>query len=379
MTSTLPPIVTAGHLGRVAETVRESGEAEAFLVSDLVNVRWATGFTGSNGWLVVLPDRCVLVTDRRYGDQAVDQCRRSGAEVEVVVGASQGEMVALTAAPLGAVATLAVEAEHMTLADHARWAATVSSRLVPVEGVIADLRRVKDDAEIARIAHAATIAAAALQATGPLIASAEHGKVTEREVRDELERRMRDLGADGPGYETIVATGCVNASRPHHRPTDSVLSPGDTVIVDVGAVVEGYRSDMTRTYVVGEPSARQLELFDLVHRSQAAGLAAVAPGVACRDIDAACRDLLAAEGYRDEFRHGTGHGVGLQIHEDPYLNATSAMTLRVGDVVTVEPGVYREDFGGIRLEDLVVVTPDGHRNLTSLAKDSPCPPSPPTT
>lgn len=379
MTISLPVLVTAHHLGRLREAVRERRDAEALLVTDLVNVRWATGFTGSNGWLVVLPDRNVLVTDRRYGDQAVDQCAHSGAELDVLVGASHGEMVALTATALATVTAVSVEAEHMTLAEHARWVGAMASRVVPVEGVVADLRRTKDEAEITRIALAATIAAEALQSTGPLIASAEHEVVTERDVRDALERRMRELGADGPGYETIVATGGVNASRPHHRPTNAPLSRGDTVIVDVGAAVEGYRSDMTRTYVVGQPTTRQLELFDLVGRSQAAGLATVAPGIDCRLVDAACRDLLAAAGYREEFRHGTGHGVGLQIHEDPYLNSTSDTTLRVGDVVTVEPGVYREDFGGIRLEDLVVVTPDGHRNLTPLAKDSPCPPSPPTT
>ena len=201
---------------------------------------------------------------------------------------------------------------------------------------------------------------------------------TEAEVRNQLEIRMRELGASGPSYETIVATGPVNAARPHHRPTDTVIERGHTVVIDVGALYDGYHSDMTRTFFVGDPTAEQLELYEVVLSAQRAGVAAVEAGISSAELDAVCRDAITAAGYGEWFSHGTGHGVGLLIHEDPFINRTGDLKLQVGDVVTVEPGVYREGFGGIRVEDLVVVTDNGCRVLTASPKDSPCPPSPPT-
>ena len=202
---------------------------------------------------------------------------------------------------------------------------------------------------------------------------------TEAEVRNRLEIRMRELGADGPSYETIVAAGPINAARPHHRPTDTVIEAGHTVIIDVGALYEGYHSDMTRTFFVGEPTAEQMELYEVVLAAQRSGVAAVESGLSTAELDSVCRDAITESGYGDWFSHGTGHGVGLLIHEDPFINHTGDLKLQVGDVVTVEPGVYREGFGGIRVEDLVVVTDSGCRVLTASPKDSPCPPSPPTT
>jgi Xaa-Pro aminopeptidase len=203
--------------------------------------------------------------------------------------------------------------------------------------------------------------------------------LTEAEVRNQLEVRMRELGASGPSYETIVATGPTNAALPHHRPTDTPIEEGHTVVIDVGALYDGYHSDMTRSFVVGEPSALQRELYELVLDAQVRGVEAVAAGLSTKELDAVCRDTITAAGYGDWFTHGTGHGVGLLIHEDPFVGRASELILQVGDVVTVEPGVYREGFGGIRVEDLVVVTSTGCRSLTKTPKDSPCPPSPPTT
>jgi Xaa-Pro aminopeptidase len=202
---------------------------------------------------------------------------------------------------------------------------------------------------------------------------------TEAQVRNQLEVRMRELGASGPSYETIVATGPIHAARPHHRPTDTVIEAGHTVIIDVGALYDGYHSDMTRTFFIGEPTPQQLELYDIVLSAQRAGVAAVEAGLSTAELDAVCRDAITDTGYGDWFSHGTGHGVGLLIHEDPFINRTGDLKLQVGDVVTVEPGVYREGFGGIRVEDLVVVTDNGCRVLTASPKDSPCPPSPPTS
>ena len=225
------------------------------------------------------------------------------------------------------------------------------------------------------MSKAAQIADATLATVVPMLSE----RPTEADVRDELEYRMRRAGADGPSYDTIVASGPELAARPHHKTSRRTIVEGDTVIIDVGALVDDYHSDMTRTFVVGDVDARQQEIYDLVLAAQLAGLAAVRPGVAAADLDEACRAVFRDAGYDDWFIHGTGHGVGLDIHEEPFAAATSTAVLVEGDVVTVEPGLYRDGFGGVRIEDLVSVTATGCATLTTLPKDSPCPRSPPTT
>ena len=298
----------------------------------------------------------------------------------VRVGLTAAETLAHVVSACGGASRVGFEAAHVTVLEHERQRSAFGAgvSLVPRVGVVESGRRSKDDHEIALIERACSIADAALAEVAPMLADPPPG-LTEAEVRNRLEMRMRELGASGPSYETIVATGPVNAALPHHRPTATVIERGHTVVIDVGALVDGYHSDMTRTFVVGEPSTRQREWYELVLAAQLAGLAAVRPGVTGAELDAACREVIAAAGMADLFVHGTGHGVGLLIHEDPYANRVSDAVLQVGDVVTVEPGVYRGDFGGIRIEDLVVVTSDGCRVLTTSPKDSPCPPSPPTT
>lgn len=348
--------------------------AEALLVSDLTNIRWLTGFTGSNGWVVLGAEGMVFVTDGRYGQQAARQLAAAGVEAEILVGATGAETLAHVAAACAPYRTVSFEADHVTVTEHGRYAAAVTATLQPTTGVVEAERRTKDDAEIEAMARACAIADKALAEVAPHLEG-----LTEAQVRNRLELRMRELGASGPSYDTIVAAGPVNAALPHHRPTDAVIERGHTVIIDVGALVEGYHSDMTRTFVVGEPTAQQRELYELVLAAQQAGVAAVRPGISAKELDGVCRGIIADAGYGDWFTHGTGHGVGLLIHEDPFVNRAGDAILQVGDVVTVEPGVYREGFGGIRVEDLVVVTGTGCRTLTASPKDSPCPPSPPTT
>ena len=349
-------------------------ESEALLVSDLTNVRWLTGFTGSNGWVIVSPHRLTLVTDGRYGHQAARQLAGAGVEADVLVGATGAETLAHLAAACHGHSTTGFEAAHVSVMQHSAWLAAFSTELVPVVGVVEAERRIKDADEIKAMAHACRIADQALAEVAPHLGSG----LTEAQVRNRLEIRMRELGASGPSYETIVAAGPTNAALPHHRPTDTLIESGHTVIIDVGALVDGYHSDMTRSFVIGEPTALQQELYEVVLAAQQAGVAAVRPGLAAKELDAVCRDVISAAGYDDWFTHGTGHGVGLLIHEDPFSNRASEATLQVGNVVTVEPGVYRDGFGGIRVEDLVVVTSDGCRVLTASPKDSPCPPSLPT-
>jgi Xaa-Pro aminopeptidase len=222
---------------------------------------------------------------------------------------------------------------------------------------------------VARIAAAAAAADAALVEVEPLLFATVDHPVTEADVRNELEYRMRRHGADDRSYETIVASGPEHAARPHHDPGTRTIVEGDTVIIDVGALVDGYHSDMTRSYVIGEPTAQQRELYELVATSQRAGIAAIADAVdpdapGARLIDAASRDVFVAAGYGDWYLHGTGHGVGLEIHERPFHSLVSDDSIRVGNVVTVEPGLYRGGFGGFRIEDLLVVTEQGSSRLT---------------
>jgi Xaa-Pro aminopeptidase len=368
----MPPLEIAGRWLRVRERF---DQAAALLVSDLTNVRWLTGFTGSNGWVVLTPDELVLVTDGRYGAQATAQLAEAGVAGRVVVGLSAAEILDALAVEVAPFATLGFEASHVTYADFQRYEMVFRPSLVPVSGVVESARRHKDAGEVARIAEACRIADVALSELQ--FGGALEGR-TEATVRNQLEIRMRELGASGPSYETIVATGPVNAARPHHRPTDTVIEAGHTVIIDVGALYDGYHSDMTRTFFVGQPTEEQRELYEVVLTAQRAGITAVEAGMSTAELDAVCRDSIARAGYGEWFSHGTGHGVGLLIHEDPFVVRTGDLKLQVGDVVTVEPGVYREGFGGIRVEDLVVVTDSGCRVLTSSPKDFPCPPSPPT-
>ena len=366
------------HSRRATDLRRAIGSAgiDAVFLTSLTNIRWLTGFTGSNGWVLVTPDDLVLFTDGRYGDQSAEQMRAAGVDGRVAVSSTRSIMTTdLDAAVRAAhISRLGFEGAHISWADHRALSSAVAGEWMPVAGMVEDLRRTKDQGEIDRIEHAADIADAALAATRPLLAT----EPTEASFRDALETAMRERGADGPSFDTIVAAGA-NAALPHHHPDGTRIVEGMTVVVDFGALYDGYHSDMTRTFTVGEPSAMQTEVYEVVLAAQVAGVAAVAPGAGGRAIDRTCREHIAAAGWGEWFTHGTGHGVGLLIHESPWLTQSYDDTLAVMDVVTVEPGVYRRDFGGVRIEDMVVVTTNGCRPLTKTPKDSPCPPSPPTT
>jgi Xaa-Pro aminopeptidase len=358
----LPALAVTGRLDRLRAGFSAAG-CDALLVTDLTNIRWLTGFTGSAGRLLVTATSALLVTDGRYTAQARAQLDASGADVGLEIrSAEQLELLARAAGP---VARLGLEAASITWAEQRAVAAAFGAGVepVPTDGLVERLRMVKDDAEVARMGAAAAAADAALAAVVPTIVAG----VTEREIALGLEVAMRHAGAAGPAYETIVASG-PNAALPHARPTDRRLEQGDLLIIDVGSVVDGYRSDMTRTFVLGEPTAEQRRLLDAVTEAQALGVAAVAEGVALREVDRVCREHLVGLGLGEAFSHGTGHGVGLVIHEEPRVNDRATGTLAPGHVVTVEPGVYLPGVGGVRVEDLVVVTATGCRPLTSSPK-----------
>jgi Xaa-Pro aminopeptidase len=329
---------------------------DAMLVTDLINVRYLSGFTGSNGALLVFADdrEAVLATDGRYRTQAAEQAPG----LEVAIERAVGRYLAGRAAADG-VRKLGFESHVITVdgLDALKSAldeqnSDGATELVRAAGTVEALREVKDAGELALLRLACEAADAALK---DLV---ERGGLrpgrTEREVARELEGLMFDHGADAVSFETIVAAG-PNSAIPHHRPTDAVLAQGDFVKIDFGALVAGYHSDMTRTFVLGQAADWQLEIYQLVADAQRAGREALRPGISLREVDNAARQLIADAGYAEQFGHGLGHGVGLEIHEAPGIGATSAGTLLAGSVVTVEPGVYLPGRGGVRIEDTLVV------------------------
>jgi Xaa-Pro aminopeptidase len=368
-------------------TVRAALAAEgidALLVTDLINVRYLTGFTGSNAALLLIaaddeepeqahghtdkvtdePDpRTRFCTDGRYTTQSQAQVP----DLPRLI-ARPCDVALLRGPPAGSVG---FEARSLTVAAYDVLQAVAADRNRPVSlrttlDVVEAARAIKDHTEVAALRRACALAD---QALADLIAGdgLRPGR-TERAVGLELDQRMRELGAEDPSFETIVAAGS-NSAIPHHRPTGALLAPGDFVKLDFGATVDGYHSDMTRTYVLGEPQPWQREIYDLVQAAQAAGRAACVVGASGAAVDAASRDVIVDAGYGPQFAHGLGHGVGLQVHEAPALARGSASIMAADMCVTVEPGVYLPGRGGVRIEDSGVIRPDGYHVLTQTSKE----------
>ena len=358
----LPPLLVADRIDRLRAAM-VNDELDALLVTARSNIRYLTGFTGSAGIVVVTLEDMVIVTDGRYTEQAADQLSVSSSPSRLeITSIAQREVVASIA---GSASRIGLEADHITWSAQRRYADDWFSaqQIVATTGLIETLRRSKDTAELARMELAAAIADAALAERRSSLLDG----LTESEFALALDSAMRQLGASGTSFETIVASG-PNGAKPHARPTDRRIQDGDLVVIDFGCIVDGYCSDMTRTVAIGEVDATCLRMLEVVTASNEAGVAAVGPGVPASEIDATARSVIAEAGWLDSFTHGTGHGVGLDIHEAPRVAATSTDTLSPGDVVTVEPGVYLPAHGGVRMEDSVVVTPDGCRPLTHTTK-----------
>lgn len=362
---------TADHGSRRAALraqIRDRG-LDAMLVTDLLNIRYLTGFTGSSAALVVdardtadSEDRTVICTDGRYLTQVAAQVPDLPALIDRAGAAAL--VRGLSAAP---VSRVGFESHVVTVDGLSGWQSVAPDlEFVRTPGTVEQLRTVKDEHEIGLLRRACAVADLALEVL------VERGGLrpgrTEREVGRELEFLMLEHGADGISFETIVAAGA-NSAIPHHRPTAAVLATGDFVKLDFGAQVGGYHSDMTRTYVLGVAADWQREVYDLVARSQAAGCAALAPGVEVSAVDAAARSVIADAGHGELFLHGLGHGVGLEIHEAPGIGALGTGTLLCGAVVTVEPGVYFSGRGGVRIEDTLVVREQEPELLTLTSKD----------
>ncbi len=357
---------TMDHAGRLAALRVALGthEVDAFVVTNLLNVRYLSGFTGSNGVLVVTGDDARLVTDGRYREQAAAELGDACVDGPIGLTIESIDFDGALAAAVAGRVRVGLEAATITWAAQRRYAERFAgSELVPLSNVVELLRAVKDAGEIERIERAAEIADAALaQSIGRL-----HGRPTERDFAFTLETAMRRMGADGPSFDTIVASG-PNGARPHARPSSRRIERGDLVVLDFGAKLGGYHSDMTRTVCVGPPSPQQRRLFDVVLAAHETARSGVRAGVATKGIDALARGVIGEAGWAEQFDHGTGHGIGLAVHEYPILSRATPGALERDYVVTVEPGVYLAGLGGVRVEDTVVVGESGCRSLTLFPK-----------
>jgi Xaa-Pro aminopeptidase len=345
---------------RVATSLPARG-VDVLLVSEPVNLRYATGYTGTNGLALIGPETRLFLTDFRYVEQAaaeVPDFERHEAERDLFD--SLPEYL-----PADGPVRLGFDDAHTSVRLHRRLQGLLDGRgeLVEAGGVIEELRAVKEPSEVASMAAAAQLADAALER---VLQRGLAGR-SERAVAIEIEHEMRLAGAEEPSFPSIVASG-EHGARPHAVPRDVEIPRGALVTVDWGARVDGYCSDCTRTFATGEVSAEARAGYELVQRAQAEALAAVAPGKGAREVDGVAREIIEAAGHGEHFGHGIGHGVGLEVHEEPRLSRKSEAELQPGNVVTVEPGVYVPGSFGVRIEDLVVVTPEGHRVLSSLPK-----------
>jgi Xaa-Pro dipeptidase len=335
------------------------GDADAALVTRLVNVRYLTGFTGSNAALLVTRSSAVLATDGRY----ITQSERQAPDVERVIVGAVATALAERAAKDG-VGRLGFESHDVTVDLHDALAAS-GPALGKLGRAVETLRAVKDDAELDLLREACAVADRAFARLLPRITAGR----TEKDVARELEALMLEEGGDGPSFETIVASG-PNSAVPHHRPTERVIERGEFVKFDFGSLYRGYHSDMTRTVALTPVADWQREVYALVAESQRAGREALAVGAVCGDVDKVSRDVIDAAGYGKEYTHSLGHGVGLEIHEAPTLRAGATDTLADRTPVTVEPGVYLAGRGGVRIEDtLVVRAGSGPELLTTTTKE----------
>jgi Xaa-Pro aminopeptidase len=333
-------------------------DADAALITHLPNVRYLTGLASSNAALLIpASGGCVLGTDFRYTLAA----QRDSPDLELLTERFLVPAFGALAAERG-YRRLLFEAQDMTVANYQKLAAAAAGvELAPFGQEIEELRTVKDDRELVLLGAACRISCEAFEQLLPAIRPA----ITERQLATAIERRMVDLGADGIAFDTIVASG-PNGAMPHHRPGERVLARGDLVTIDFGATSGGYHADMTRTVSLGEPAQWQREIYDLVARAQQAGIDAARPRAELREVDAAARDLIGEAGHAGHFKHGLGHGVGLEVHEAPMLGYGSEGRLAARVPVTIEPGVYLPGRGGVRIEDVLVVNGDGSSGTGSL-------------
>lgn len=348
--------------GKLRSLIRKEG-TDALLVTNFVNVTYLTGFTGDDSYLLVSPQQDLIISDERYTTQLEEECPDVNLEIR-----GPGKQMLPTLAEVlkkGNFKKLSVEANSMTLGLHAAIEkAAPDCELVPSNGWVEGLRMIKDRDEIARTRTAADQARRAFE----VVKAGLTPEMTELEVAAELEYQARRFGAKALSFPAIVATG-YRAALPHARPTQQKLGAADFTLIDWGVNEGLYMSDLTRMVVTGKISPKLRKVYGLVLKAQLAGIAAIRPGVSCESVDHAARSVIDKAGFGKQFGHGLGHGTGLEIHEAPRLAKGQSTTLTPGMIVTVEPGVYFPGWGGVRIEDDVLVTRDGHEVLTAVSKE----------
>lgn len=347
----------AGRIARLRDALPGAG-VDALLVTNLTNVRYLCGFSGTNGQLLVTASAATFFTDPRYRARAGDVVH--GAEVEVYEVNLHDSL-----RPRVSEGRVGIEAATMSVAQKAQLEAKLEVELAATKNLVEGIRRRKDAEEVSLLREAVRISD---EAFGWIVERLGPGR-TEREVALDLEIEMRRRGADSISFDPIVGTGPLSAHI-HHTPSDREMQTGDLVLLDFGARWQGYCSDLTRTVVLGPATEHQREVYGIVLDAQTAGIDAISAGVACKGVDAAARNVIDDAGYGATFAHGLGHGVGLDIHEAPRFHKTSEDTLVAGDTMTVEPGIYEAGMGGIRIEDCVLVTDDACEVLGKAPKDT---------
>lgn len=333
---------------------------DAILFTNLLNIRYLCGFSGSEGALLLTRDNGWFLCDSRYTTQAAAEVRDAGIRQFTVKLDAVAELIEeLKLFRVG------FEAAHTTVSDFRALSEKLAdTELTAISADLDQIRSCKDGDEIARLGEVASIASASLMAVLPMLSPG----IAEREIARELEFEMRRRGADGRAFDFIVASG-ERGAMPHGRASDKAIRAGELVTIDFGAARNGYHSDETVTVALGQPDERGREIYGIVKDAHDRAIAAMKPGIACRELDAVARDYIQAHGYGEFFGHGLGHGVGLDIHEKPALSPRSEAIVEEGMVLTIEPGIYIQGFGGVRIEDTVVVTADGCRLLTQVPKE----------
>ena len=349
--------------GRLAEVRRLMKEEKlpALLVSQPENCRYLSGFTGSAGWVLITPRQALLATDFRYWEQAERQ------SPELTLFKIKGRFVDFLPGFIDAAGgprRIGYEMAHVTVDQLEQMkTAAPAVRWLKAGGLIEELRQVKDAGEIAQTRVAIELAEAAFAA----VTSRLEPGMTEAQIAWELEVHMRTHGASGLAFDTIVASG-PNAALPHYRPGDRPIRAGEPITIDWGAVVNGYRSDLTRTIVLGTPDDKFREIYGIVLKAQLNAIANIKAGQTGREADAFARDVIVAAGYGDNFGHGLGHGVGLATHEGPRASWTTDDLIPAGSILTVEPGIYLPGWGGVRIEDMILVKDGGNEVLSHFEK-----------
>lgn len=349
--------------GRV-EHLREllgAHELDAMIITQPENRRYLSGFTGTDATLFISSDGSVLITDFRFTEQASREAPQFRV-VEAIPDLLASEL-SRVARDEGA-ARVGFESSHVSFLDHQKWEESATDhQLVPVQGLVEGLRAIKDEEELGLIRRAAAIGDGAMMHVRQILRPG----MTEREVAWEIEAYMRTHGAEAVSFDIIVAGG-PNGAMAHATVSDREIQKGEPIVFDLGARVEGYCSDLTRTLILGEPDERFQEIYYLVHEAQLSALAGIKPGMPGREADAVARDVIKAAGYGERFGHSLGHSVGLAVHEDPKMGRQSTAVLQAGNTLTVEPGIYITGWGGVRIEDLVVVTQRGVEVLSKAGK-----------